>query len=743
MPTGALTASVPASPTNEGVQPVPTNSPGPQRRRARAVHLVLIAGAAVGLSTLAIAASQPMEGARASVAAQEASRLPVRSMTLYRSGVASVQRRGTVTGDADVSLTFDAEQINDVLKSMLVVDLDGGRVEGVGYESQDPLNRRLASFAIDLSQNPGLNDLLGQLRGTDVELETIGGIVRGSVVGVELRPAPIADGSTENRPFVQILTSDGAIRGVDLTGAQGFRILDERLAREFRMALAAIGDRGSEETKSVDLRFRGDGDRDVAVAYVQEAPVWKTSYRLILPEPSEPAAGASPSAFVQGWAIVENTTDEDWTDIELSLVAGRPISFTMNLYEPLYLDRPEVGVPVIANVGPKTYGRSMGVPASPSPAAADKMEEAESGRGFDQQRMRGLARSGSLSPESDVTAFGAAPGFEIGDVIGSIRAAGSVESVGEVVEYRIDGPVTIERQRSAMLPIIADGIEARRVTIYSGAGRPMRGVEIANSTGAAMMAGPISVYDGERYAGDAQIDFVSAGEDRLLAYAVDLDVTATSKTEQDNDLRRLRLVDGVFEETRLWRETVTHTFKSNDSARPRTLIVEQAERSGWDLIEPRTPSDTADGLYRFEITLDPRGERSLDIVQERTTSQRVGLSTYELPTLLSLARSGKVSQEVVDAVREAGRLRGLIQETERELATLRNERRDIDQDQNRIRNNMSRLDRNSELFTRYTRKLNEQESRLETLLELEDAAEAELKRRQTAFDRYVSNLTVE
>ncbi|MEM7755578.1 MAG: hypothetical protein AAF297_08065 [Planctomycetota bacterium] len=706
-----------------------------RRRPARAVQLVLLAGAAVGLSTLAVAHAQPAAPATAMHQA-DAGAIPMTGLTLYRSGVASVQRRGTVRGNADVSMTFDADQINDVLKSMLVVDLDGGRVEGVGYESRDPLERRLASFAIDLSGDPGLTRLLSQLRGAEIELETSGGVVRGSVVGVETRPAPTGEGTTEPRPFVQILTGDGAIRGVDLTGAQGFRILDEALAQEFRMALSAIGDRGSDETKSVDLRFRGEGERDIAVAYVQEAPVWKTSYRLILPEPSEPAAGAKPSAFVQGWAIVENTTDEDWTDIDLSLVAGRPVSFTMDLYEPLYLSRPEIGVPVIASVGPKVYGRSLGRQVAPSPAAGAMMEGVSSGDEF-------AFSQGGLSRRmgSDAVASRASS-FELGTVMQSVTSAASAESVGEVVEYRIDGPVTIERQQSAMLPIIADGIEARRVTIYSGAGQPMRGVEIANSTDAPMMAGPISVYDGERYAGDAQIDFVSTGEDRLLAYAVDLDITATSNTQSENDLRRLRIVNGVFEETRLRRQTTTHRFDSNDQARPRTLIIEQAKLGGWELVEPRTPSDTSDGLYRFELTLDPGGEASMDVTQERTTRQRVGLTTYELPTLVSLARSGKVSQDVVDAVREAGRLRGLIRETERDIEAIRNERGDIDKDQNRIRNNMGRLDRTSELFARYTRKLNEQETRLETLLELEDATEARLNERTKAYETYVGNLTV-
>lgn len=717
--------------------------------RYRIRRLVLVAGASAGLSAVALTApvglaqtdrwAQTPAAARPAEGAAEA--LPMTGITLYRSGVASIERRGRVNGDADVALRFGADQINDVLKSMLVVDLDGGRVEAIGYESREPLDRRLSSFAIDLSGDSSMMGLLRQLRGAPVELETTSGVVRGSVVGVETRPAPTPEGNTEHRPFAQILTADGAVRGVDLTSAQGFRILDERLASEFAMALAAIGERRDEDTKRVDLRFRGAGEREVAVAYVQEAPVWKTSYRLMLPERSEDGRGAG---LLQGWAIVENTTDEDWTDVRLSLVAGRPVSFTMDLYEPLYLGRPEVAVPVMANVGPQVYGRVL-----------ERADKALAGRGAGEERARILRSQAAPAPataaelmDSDVAV---APAFVLESVMNTAAAGASAQSVGEVVEYRLDRPVTIERQRSAMLPILGGAVEARRVSIYAygsavaGAGgfHPMRGVEMTNAEGSPLMAGPISVYDGERYAGDAQIGFVSGGETRLLSYAVDLDVSANSEVETDSDVRRVRIVNGAFEETRLSRQTVTHRFASTDTVHPRTIVVEQPRLVGWELVAPDAPADETGGAYRFETTLDPGGQASLAVTQERTERRRVGLTSYPVEQLLAWSQRGRVSQEVVDAVREAGRLRGLIEESERRAQSLDRERDEIARDQSRIRDNMSRLDRTGELYQRYVRKLGEQESRIEDLVESIDEARASLESRRAAYEAYVSNLSVE
>ncbi|MEL7471841.1 MAG: hypothetical protein AAGK04_00870 [Planctomycetota bacterium] len=666
-------------------------------------------------------------------------------ITIYRSGVASFERRGRVLGNAEVSMRFGASQINDVLKSMLVVDLDGGRVEGVGYESRDPLQRRLASFALDLSNNPSLFDLLKQLRGARVELETIGGVIRGAVVGVESRPATTQNGNSESRPFVQVMTDDGAIKGVDLTGAQGFRILDERLAEEFRMALETIGERHDENTKAVDLRFRGQGEREVAVAYVQEAPIWKTSYRLVLPEPSE-GVGKSGEALLQGWALVENQTDEDWHDVQLSLVAGRPVSFTMDLYQPLYLSRPDVPVPVMANVGPQTYdGARLELD--------DAMGDASS-IGLRQRAMKLAAPMPSAASEAADFASGVSVGRGVSSqaVADSVTSAATSGRVGEVVEYRLDNPVTIERQRSAMLPILANSIDARRVSIFSygnavpagqGASHPMRGVEITNAEHAPLMAGPISVFDGERYAGDAQIDFVSGGEDRLLSYAVDLDISVSSETDADTIVEKLRIVNGAFERTQLRRDRVTHTFDSNDARRPRTIITEHPKLGGWELVSSQKPVETTGSGYRFETVIDPSGEHELTVTQERVVRQTVGLTSYGLDTLVALSRQGKVSQGVIDAVREAARRRGLVEASEQRVEILAKERDAIAADQSRIRNNMNRLDRNGDLYKRYVRKLGDQETRLEDLVEeIADAQQLANDHRE-ALAAYVSDLSVD
>lgn len=702
-------------------------------RRTEVLALVMAAGLACTGAMMAAAPSRPGQDLHAQMDAGDED-LPISSITLYRSGVGAFQRRGFVHDDGRVSLSFDADQINDILKSMVMLDLDGGRIEAASYGSKEPLARRLASFAIDISDNPNMATLLERLRGARVRLEVDGGPVEGTVMGVEQRT--VGEEQQSIRQSFVTLVTDSGMRTVAIRSVRRMRVLDERLAEELRLALQALGEHRADNVKAVDLAFRGEGDRRVVVSYVHEMPVWKASYRLVLPD-----ADDGSDATVQGWAIVENTTDEDWEDVDLSLVAGRPVSFVMDLYEPLYLGRPEVPVPVTGGARPKVYARgkaASGGGGGQSPFSG-QTQDRESVRQF---RRAGEGNSFSAAPEMSLdTALSA------GDMANyAAQAQATAGEVGEVFQYTLDEPVTIERRRSAMLPILSAPIQARRVSIFNrndNASHPMRGVELTNTSGLQLMPGPISVYDDATYAGDAQIGHVSGGDERLLAYSVDLSVSAQSEQSNQRNVTRLRIHRGVIEQTVKSVETTTYSFESSDSKRDRTVIVEHARRGGWDLTPNDALSEKTEHAYRFEVELEPGGEGELRVAQETVQRQSVAVVGFDLKTLLRYQRDGKVSQAVVDAVRKAGELQGQIRESEERISRLEQERNVIGADQRRIRENMGRIDRTSELYGRYMSKLNDQETRLEQIEQELAGARAELDRRREALNSYVSGLSVE
>lgn len=695
----------------------------PTLPRRTTTALVLAAGLCTGLTA-------PLAAAPASDPGAEPDDLPISRITLYRSGVGSFVRQGTVSGDADVDLRFRTDQINDILKSMVVLDLDGGRVEGATYGSKEPLSRRLASFAVDISDNPGRAELLDRLRGAEIAVRTAEGEQQGTVLGVEQheRVHPELD-VVEYTSTVSLVTSSG-IWSAEVDNILSFRILDENLAAELNKALVALAEHRADNVKTLDIAFRGSGDREVVVGYVHETPVWKTSYRLVMPEDD------GDRLTIQGWAIVENTTEEDWEDVRLSLVAGQPVSFIMDLYEPVFVQRPEVPVPTGAGAKPRAYGGGQ------SPFQNDQQEV----NGVPRSPGRAV-REKAIAPMADAYGDFDDKGIALGEAMArSVVSAASAEDVGEVFQFTLDEPVTVGRQQSAMLPIIAGDIDGRRVSIFNqsdGLEHPMRGVEITNDTGLQLMPGPIAVYDGQAYAGDAQIGHVSRSDQRLLAYAVDLDVDARVENDGSTTIQRVRIVRGMLEQRITDRNQVRYFFDSNDQFRDRTIIVEQPKLGGWELVDSPKPKEISGDLYRFETEIGAGEKGQLKITQERTRRESVALLNFDLGTLMAYSRDGKVSQEVIDAYREAQRLQALVHDAERKLDELEKERADIAQDQDRIRKNMSSIDRNSELYSRYMQKLGEQETRLEQIVEAIDATTAERDSRQRALQEYVAGLNVE
>ena len=326
--------------------------------RHHTVALFLAAGLAAAALPV-VSNAQPL-GAAANAA--KPAPLDIRKITMYRSGVGSFQRQGQVDGDTSVQLRFKTEQINDILKSMVVLDLSGGQIEGISYGSKEPLSKRLASFGVDISDNPDMAKLLGKLRGAVASVTTNEGAVSGTILGVEMREQ--AQGQSQKPvqvAFLNLVTGTG-IRSFDLTKVNSVELQDKELAGELSKALAALAEHRADRTKTVEIALRGQGARNVVVNYIHEMPVWKASYRLVLPDeskavekPSIPIDKTKGTLALQGWAIVENPTDEDWKDVTLSLVSGRPVSFQMDLYEPLFVFRPEIPVPTVPGVMPRAY----------------------------------------------------------------------------------------------------------------------------------------------------------------------------------------------------------------------------------------------------------------------------------------------------------------------------------------------------------------------------------------------------
>jgi len=282
--------------------------------------------------------------------------LPIRQVVLFNSGVGYFQREGEVSGDARVDLTFPTSEVNDLLKSLVLQDLGGGRISSVNYDSHDPIDKILRSFTLDLNNNPTFGQILNQARGEKIEItrqekkEAQPTKVSGIIVGMEVQRKPAGKDGVVEEEFLNLSGPNG-LQAIAMEQVLGVKFLNPVLENEFQRALKVLASSHDTQKKLVSLGFNGAGKRAVRVGYVVERPIWKTTYRLRL-EPNG-------KLFLQGWALVENVSDDDWNDVRMVLVSGKPISYQMNLYEPLYMPRPFVEPEMFASLRPPVYSGSL------------------------------------------------------------------------------------------------------------------------------------------------------------------------------------------------------------------------------------------------------------------------------------------------------------------------------------------------------------------------------------------------
>jgi hypothetical protein len=280
-------------------------------------------------------------------------KLPVRRVVLYKNGVGYFEHLGRVRGSQDVHIDFTSAQLNDVLKSLTVLDLSGGRITGVDYNSEAPLARRLGTLRLALGEKPSVSEFLGALRGARLEVRgATGPALTGKLLSVERKTRNAANWTVETDE-ISLITDSGEVRSVDLNPMTSVRIIDHDLQAEVGKYLGLVASAREQDVRRMTVSTAGTGERNLYVSYISEVPIWKTTYRIVLPSKPEK------KPLLQGWAIVDNTVGEDWNDVELSLVAGAPHSFIQQLSEPYYGRRPVVPLPESVELSPQTHAATL------------------------------------------------------------------------------------------------------------------------------------------------------------------------------------------------------------------------------------------------------------------------------------------------------------------------------------------------------------------------------------------------
>jgi len=687
------------------------------------------AGAVVGL----LASASWILAADPEAAPAEQKSLPLSRVVLFSSSVGFFEHSGEVEGNRQLEFSFKTSDINDLLKSMVVQDKDGGTVSSVNYGSPEPLERTLRTFTVNLADGPTLAEIFQQLRGQEVELEATD-IVKGKVIGVERRSMPTGNKELALVEVVNLRTDNG-VRSVRIDSLVRTKILDPKVDQEFQQALLLIAGASSSDKKQVKLDFHGQGKRKVSVGYIQESPVWKTSYRVVLQD--------NKPAMLQGWAIVENTTAQDWKNVDLTLVSGRPISFQMDLYQPMFITRPFARLMQHAQLTARTYSQDMSAKEEGYFGMMNSIEEQSLASGMG-GGMGGMGGGGGimLNSHGGINAAGY-------DLSQGVKAVSNASEVGELFRYAIKEPVTLPRSESAMLPIVNHEVKVEKVAIFNASvheQHPLSGLKLTNTTDLHWLQGPITLFDGGEYAGDAQIADIPPKESRLVSYALDLETEVKSTVaDPTRELLSMAIQKGGLTLTHRVSRKTTFTIK-NSGNKAKQMLVEIPLSEPWKVATPK-PAEVARDVNRFAVEAPAGKTVDLVIEEQMPEVQEVLIANLDLPAIEVYLKEPSASPEVQKYFKDLLAKRTNLANVQQRRQKLTEERRSLLEQQQAVRANLAALpttkpgDEISEeakksrdgLLKRYLGKMTSLENSLDELGERDQKLHAEEEKAQEAL----------
>jgi archaellum component FlaC len=690
-----------------------------------AVLCLLLAAMSSGQSS----SGQPSSGKSSSSPADDSSsRLPVTRVVLYKNGVGYFEHAGRVRDSQDVNVDFTTAQLNDVLKSLTVLDLGKGRITGVSYNSNAPLERRLGSLHLPVGDKPTTAQFLDALRGARLEVHSGSESATGRLLSVDEREIPIKDDQKITVDQISIISDSGEVRVFDLTPSTSVRVAEKDVNEDVGKYLSLVASTRDQDVRRMTISTAGEGERNLLVSYISEVPVWKSTYRIVIPTEGKP--------LLQGWAIVDNTVGEDWKNVELSLVAGAPQSFVQELSQPYYTRRPVVPLPENAMITPQTHEATMEGINAPSPIATGVVGGVPGGTPGGQ--MGGVIGGIVSSAPMALKANGAGSGGGVGggmyrssdgkskqwlredlDQLEAVTTTAQTRDLGDLFEYKLQDRVTIRKNQSALVPILQARIDAEKVSVWNPSqSSVLRALWVDNTSALTFDGGSFNVLEGDAFAGEGLMDPIKPGEKRLLSYAADLGVLVDAKQKAENQrVTKVFIAHGIMTQSTQEREENTYTIRNRDTA-SRTVVIEHPARPGWKLTDDVKPAESSTSFHRFRLAVEPKKTETLLVKEYRPVANTYQLSNVTDDQIKFFLTQKMINPEIEQALRKVIVQKNNVAALDAEMASRKTKIAGISEDQQRVRENMKALKGSVEekaLVARYVRELNEQEDRVQSL----------------------------
>ncbi|HME25936.1 MAG TPA: DUF4139 domain-containing protein [Acetobacteraceae bacterium] len=641
--------------------------------------------------------------------------LALKRVMLSSAGVGYFEFEAEVDGAATLGLDVPLDQVDDVLTSLVVFDSTGA-VGTVELPGRDNTRANFGNVPFGPEALRSTVDYLNSLQGVEISVQgprpMTGRIVHAERVA-ETLPVPTGQPQpTVQRTRVTILGADG-LRQFVLEEADSIQVIDPDLRARIGQALDSLRREANQSLRHITLHSTGDGHRTVRVGYVAAAPLWKATYRLVLP-----AKDGDP-ARLQGWAVLENQSGTDWNGVALTLQYGNPVTFRQAIYQSYFVQRPEVPVEILGRILPSVDTRArpaeLTMPkAASAPAGAARMLAAPAAPPAPMQQAEVMAQ-----------------------VADQVQAAEGVEAT----IFQLPTPVVLAAGHTASVPIIDRNIPAERVDLAAANDtHPLSSIRITNDTGASIPAGVLTLYDASgaaTFAGDARLGGLPAGERRLLSFAQDLRTTVERDSSGETTLASLTAAEGVLHITTRQREVlrVTITGPANE---PRQVLVEIPKEGDRTLTLEGGPisgiEETATA-WRVPVSLKPGEVRKLTAYIDRLERERTALLADDAEVVVRLLNEQALTPPARAALQRLGALRQDEAAKRATVTQLKAQLAAVLQDEDRIRRNLAAVAANDALHARLTRALDADETKLEQLSQaIEQAAAAADKAHQALAD---------
>ncbi len=681
-------------------------------------------------------------------------KLKIEKIIIFKHGIGYFLLKGTMKGTGTFELEFNVDEMNDILKSLFVLDTsEKGHISFISYDAAITPDQLLKNIMIDIPNVNSFTSLITQLKGAKIEI-SIGRQTsekrKGIIMGMEEIEKIKNDIKITDKLLVLLLEETGKIVKIPFSEISEFDVLNKDIKNDLKFFLDTIISGIKKDSKKIIINCESGGndenERTIFVSYLHESPIWKTSYRLIMSKEQE----EQNKCLLAGYSLIENITNQDWEDIELTLVAGMPVSFIYDFYRPIIMERPIIEPPKVLSAKPTDIEEEMAFDEFKAyrGGGAPKMKKEAIGTAMEYAKApMAPARAVMTSPDTTISG-----GLSDDMLLDKMRFATKTQTkeLGELFEYKISNPVTIKRKKSALVPLLTEEIKTKKILLYNKNEHdknPNACLEITNNSALILERGPVTIIYDDNLAGESIIPFMNKDDTRLLNYAVEQAVIINTEQKTENlNVHKVSFGGAYCYEYYYTNLNTVYKIK-NKTEEPKELYIDHPKKPDYKIIEkPEEPEETAN-YWRFKLILEPKSAIEFKLLERKENYSSYYIWNWTKKDILNkisfYIKKQFIEKELESNLREIAELIGDLAQFQNQKSKLENEQNQMISEQERLRENISVLGDSTQeasLKEKYVNKLTLQENRFEAIKAEINDLEKQINKLNKEIEKKLYNL---